>query len=327
MQPYQAAKRYRCPGCHGDIEPGTGHRRGRPRAADRRHWHLPWRHRHRASLDPGGSERATSMTPGDTRPAPRRPRRSARPARTARRRPATRRPAAAAGPAWSASPPRHGYPNASVDRLFTSQNTTSAGAAHDEVELTVAARASCGPAPRSRRLSYQRATSSSPKAPRARVRPVAPCSRHRAAHSSGRGSSSTLTSLNVTHPHAGARTGCGGTCPTPTRRAGGPRPWARPPSSTTLQLDVVGQVEAALGLHGVAEHARPRPGTPGPAAALASASKFSRSSVLTRSAPVLGEPGRRHGRQIGRALLADLGRLPGAIPQVVELGPAHVAPR
>ena len=25
VQPYQAVKRYRCPGCHGDIEPGTGH--------------------------------------------------------------------------------------------------------------------------------------------------------------------------------------------------------------------------------------------------------------------------------------------------------------
>jgi hypothetical protein len=50
VQPYEAVKRYRCPGCHGDIEPGTGHVVVVPRAApgDRRHWHdACWTHRHR----------------------------------------------------------------------------------------------------------------------------------------------------------------------------------------------------------------------------------------------------------------------------------------
>ena len=50
VQPYQAVKRYRCPGCHGDIEPGTGHYvvvpLGEPH--DRRHWHLGcWEFRNR----------------------------------------------------------------------------------------------------------------------------------------------------------------------------------------------------------------------------------------------------------------------------------------
>ena len=50
IQPYQAHKRYVCPGCHGDIEPGTGHYVVVPGAAPdlRRHWHRPcWEHRHR----------------------------------------------------------------------------------------------------------------------------------------------------------------------------------------------------------------------------------------------------------------------------------------
>jgi hypothetical protein len=41
MQPYQATKRYRCPSCNHDIEPGTGHYVVIPsRVPDlRRHWH------------------------------------------------------------------------------------------------------------------------------------------------------------------------------------------------------------------------------------------------------------------------------------------------
>src|SRR3954465_8671671 len=50
-----------------------------------------------------------------------------------------------------------------------------------------------------------------------------------------------------------------------------------------------------------------------------SASKFSRSSVVTL--PTLGRA-----VPSAVALLLDLGRLPGASPQVVELGPADVAP-
>lgn len=41
VQPYQATKRYRCPGCHRDIPAGTGHLVVVPREAVdlRRHWH------------------------------------------------------------------------------------------------------------------------------------------------------------------------------------------------------------------------------------------------------------------------------------------------
>lgn len=41
LQPYQATKAYRCPGCHRDIPSGTGHVVVLPREAPdlRRHWH------------------------------------------------------------------------------------------------------------------------------------------------------------------------------------------------------------------------------------------------------------------------------------------------
>ena len=41
VQPYQATKRYWCPGCNGDIEIGTGHYVVVPLTAPdlRRHWH------------------------------------------------------------------------------------------------------------------------------------------------------------------------------------------------------------------------------------------------------------------------------------------------
>jgi hypothetical protein len=40
VQPYQATKTYRCPGCDHPIPPGTGHVVVVPRQAeDRRHWH------------------------------------------------------------------------------------------------------------------------------------------------------------------------------------------------------------------------------------------------------------------------------------------------
>lgn len=50
IQPYQARKRYLCPGCNQAIEPGTGHLVVVPRAAPdlRRHWHRAcWEHRDR----------------------------------------------------------------------------------------------------------------------------------------------------------------------------------------------------------------------------------------------------------------------------------------
>jgi hypothetical protein len=41
VQPYQATKTYRCPGCDHDISVGTGHVVVVPRRApdERRHWH------------------------------------------------------------------------------------------------------------------------------------------------------------------------------------------------------------------------------------------------------------------------------------------------
>ncbi|MBW3573783.1 MAG: hypothetical protein KY450_02815 [Actinobacteria bacterium] len=43
VQPFQALKRYTCPGCHTDIAPGAGHLVAVPRDAPdlRRHWHRP----------------------------------------------------------------------------------------------------------------------------------------------------------------------------------------------------------------------------------------------------------------------------------------------
>jgi hypothetical protein len=41
VQPYEATKEYRCPGCDHEIPPGTGHKVVVPVAAPtlRRHWH------------------------------------------------------------------------------------------------------------------------------------------------------------------------------------------------------------------------------------------------------------------------------------------------
>ncbi|MDQ1569295.1 MAG: hypothetical protein QOF96_4175 [Actinomycetota bacterium] len=41
VQPYEARKAYRCPGCDHEIPPGTGHKVVVPLAAPelRRHWH------------------------------------------------------------------------------------------------------------------------------------------------------------------------------------------------------------------------------------------------------------------------------------------------
>ncbi|HZJ27060.1 MAG TPA: hypothetical protein VFF40_08650 [Acidimicrobiia bacterium] len=46
IQPYQAVKTYRCPGCDHEIRPGTGHEVVVPvdDPDRRRHWHTPcWR--------------------------------------------------------------------------------------------------------------------------------------------------------------------------------------------------------------------------------------------------------------------------------------------
>jgi hypothetical protein len=47
VQPYEAVKLYRCPGCDHEIRPGEGHEVVVPRAApdQRRHWHTGCWHR------------------------------------------------------------------------------------------------------------------------------------------------------------------------------------------------------------------------------------------------------------------------------------------
>ncbi|MDP8988052.1 MAG: hypothetical protein M3N11_06860 [Actinomycetota bacterium] len=50
VQPFEATKFYRCPGCNTGIPPGTGHVVAVPADAPdlRRHWHRPcWEMRHR----------------------------------------------------------------------------------------------------------------------------------------------------------------------------------------------------------------------------------------------------------------------------------------
>jgi hypothetical protein len=57
VQPYEAVKTYRCPGCDHEIRPGEGHEVVVPRDAphERRHWHTAcWR---RASR-PRGAKKA-----------------------------------------------------------------------------------------------------------------------------------------------------------------------------------------------------------------------------------------------------------------------------
>ena len=47
VQPYQAEKTYRCPGCDHEIRPGEGHKVVIPLASpgERRHWHTGCWHR------------------------------------------------------------------------------------------------------------------------------------------------------------------------------------------------------------------------------------------------------------------------------------------
>jgi hypothetical protein len=53
VQPYQAVKTYRCPGCDHEIRPGTGHEVVVPLEApdQRRHWHSPCWARRRSPAD------------------------------------------------------------------------------------------------------------------------------------------------------------------------------------------------------------------------------------------------------------------------------------
>lgn len=57
VQPYQAVKTYRCPGCDHEIPPGEGHVVVVPvdDAAGRRHWHRGCWHRQERRRPPRGS--------------------------------------------------------------------------------------------------------------------------------------------------------------------------------------------------------------------------------------------------------------------------------
>lgn len=60
VQPYQAAKRYLCPGCNQDIDAGVGHVVAVPHDTPdlRRHWHHAcWEHRDRRRPGPAGPRR------------------------------------------------------------------------------------------------------------------------------------------------------------------------------------------------------------------------------------------------------------------------------
>jgi hypothetical protein len=59
VQPYQATKTYRCPGCDHPIPPGTGHVVVVPRDADdRRHWHTAcWARATRPPARPARTDR------------------------------------------------------------------------------------------------------------------------------------------------------------------------------------------------------------------------------------------------------------------------------
>ena len=226
--PSRRPRRYLCPGCNHDIEPGTGHtswscpsRRptcaatgttpagstatGRPRLAPG-HWNMP---------DAVGAEllRSTAHAPGRphadsegrldhvdlcpprTAATSKRSRGRPPPARGRRAtRAARRRSAGLLGRRDRLEPVSR---RRSVVRVFTSQNTTSRRGRHDEVELAVAAAPVAGqhrrsPAPR---------TSAPPGPRRGRRAPGARASATSCAvprQSSLRGSSSTFTSLNVT---------------------------------------------------------------------------------------------------------------------------------
>lgn len=79
VQPYEAVKAYRCPGCDHEIRPGEGHEVVVPRDApqDRRHWHSScWR---RAS-QPRGAKQAAKASEAQRRASkntkkPKRPKR------------------------------------------------------------------------------------------------------------------------------------------------------------------------------------------------------------------------------------------------------------
>lgn len=66
VQPYQAVKAYRCPGCGRDIPIGMAHVVAVPREAPdlRRHWHKGCWHAHARRLEAAAARRAAGRRTG-----------------------------------------------------------------------------------------------------------------------------------------------------------------------------------------------------------------------------------------------------------------------
>ena len=301
----------------------------------------PLAHRLLAPASSGASERARSPTSERVGRARRRPSRRGRRGAPTRRRSAGSAPRCAFAASQRAG--QHAQPlllarrhrlrrrarTRRRGRVFTSQNTTARPRSQRRGRARPRARASCGRGPRSRRAAYQAATASSPRCPRPGAVGAAVARRRR--QRSLPGSSSTLTSLNVT-----TRTSA-------TKRV------LRYMSHTQASLQLELEVGAAVARCGPRASPRwrdrsgarsrrrtgtsaARRGTRGRAAAR-SRSRSARDPRCSRAASLRPVAVSDLAAVLGRArprgsdpLLLDLRGLPDAVAQVVELGPAHVAP-
>ena len=205
-------------------------------------------------------------------------------------------------------------PNAPVRRALTSQNTTAPSRHEHEVELTEAA---APVAVDARRTGAPRTTT--PPA----VRPTPHAARCRL-HRTGVGVRECrygrqLLDVHVLErQHAYRRHEAALAVHVPHPRVGEPHFDHGPVAvADGGDLHVVGEIEAPFGLHRVAEHGRH-------VLVLLSELQLAISLIVLE---VLGA--QRPAPETSTSavpLLADLRSLPGAAPQVVELGPTHVAP-
>ena len=177
VQPYQAVKTYRCPGCDHEIPPGLGHEVVVPLDApeDRRHWHTAcWRRVEQRAPCTRPAQNAASITSITGGAVARREHRRDVEAQRARARASGARRASCIASARRrrclVTRDRLGRAGRTrcERRVFTSQNTIVAVAAERRGRARPRGSASCGRAPRSRRPRTSAATASSPAAPSAR---------------------------------------------------------------------------------------------------------------------------------------------------------------
>ena len=334
MQPYQAVKAYRCPGCDHEIPPGLGHEvvvparraRGTAALAHRRAGGASnrgtsgtrrARTRLRSRRSTGGAPRSASTDATSKRSS------RARALRVLRR--ATRMASVRNRRCLVHVTASAGVPKAVLRAGLHLAEHEHAAAPDARGRARPRGSASCGRARRSPRSTYQRAD----QRPRrvAERPPGDPAAGSRQAHVVP-ASSSMLTSLNVT------------TRTLATKRAGPvhvPDPRVLQlelevgrgrPRCCTSMLHLVGEVEAPLGLDDVREHRQD-------VAVLLVELELDLGLVPLE---ILGahtdhSPNRCPYCNDGRlrcasrsvALLLDLRGLPDPVAQVVELGPAHVA--